>query len=68
MISLHDSCIGRPRTTARSTGFYFYELVEARVDAGLRADCQLLSGVRIRSRDGRAQAFSVYRFYSGRGC
>lgn len=53
---------------ARSAGFYFYDPVEPRVDAGPRADCQLLSGVRIRTREGRASAFSVYRFYSGRGC
>ena len=68
MISSHDSCIGRPKTMRRSTGFYFYDLVEPRADAGPRADCQLLSGVRIRTREGRASAFSVYRFYSGRGC
>ena len=69
----HDDFIARflhrpSEDHARSTGFYFYELVKARADASHRADCQLLSGVRIRSRDGRAQAFSVYRFYSGRGC
>ncbi len=53
---------------ARYAGFYFYDPVEPRVGAGPRADCQLLSGVRIRIKEGRASAFSVYRFYSGRGC
>ena len=69
----HDDFIARfvhrpSEDHARSTGFYFYDLVEARADAGPRADCQLLSGVRIRMREGRAQAFSIYRFFSGRGC
>jgi hypothetical protein len=69
----HDDFIARflhrpSEDHARSTGFYFYDLVEPRPDAGPRADCQLLSGVRIRTREGRALAFSVYRFYSGSGC
>jgi hypothetical protein len=53
---------------ARYAGFYFYDLVELRHDAGPRDDCQLLSGVRVRVREGRALAFSVYRFHQGRGC
>jgi hypothetical protein len=69
----HDDLIARflhqpSEDHARSTGFYFYDLVEARADAGPRADCQLLSGARIRMRGGRAQAFSIYRFYRGRAC
>jgi hypothetical protein len=52
----------------RYAGFYFYDLVELRPDAGPRADCQLLSGVRIRTRAGQSLAFSVYRFYRGDGC
>jgi hypothetical protein len=69
----HDDFIARflhrpSEDHPRSTGFFFYDLVEPREDAGPRADCQLLSGVRIRTRAGRALAFSVFRFYSGRGC
>ena len=69
----HDDFIARflhrpSEDHPRSAGFYFYDLVEARAESGPRADCQLLSGVRIRTRAGRAVAFSVYRFYRGRDC
>jgi hypothetical protein len=69
----HDDFIARfvhrpSEDHARYAGFYFYDLVEPRADAGPRADCQLLSGVRVRVREGRALAFSIYRFYQGRGC
>ena len=69
----HDDFIARfvhrpSEDHTRYAGFYFYDLVEPRNDAGPRADCQLLSGVRVRVREGRTLAFSVYRFYQGRGC
>lgn len=69
----HDDFIARfvhrpSEDHARYTGFYFYDLVEVRADAGHRADCQLLSGVRVRMNNGRTAAFSIYRFYQGRGC
>jgi hypothetical protein len=69
----HDDFIARflhrpSEDHPRSAGFYFYDLVEGREDSGARADCQLLSGVRIHTRAGRAVAFSVYRFYRGRDC
>jgi hypothetical protein len=53
---------------ARYAGFDFYDPVEPRADAGPRAECQLLSGVRVRTRLGHTSAFTVYRFYRGRGC
>ena len=69
----HDDFIARfmhrpSEDHARYAGFYFYDPVEPRADAGPRADCQLLSGIRIRTRQGQSLAFSVYRFYRGRGC
>jgi len=69
----HDAFIARfvhlpSEDHPRYTGFYFYDLVEPRPDAGARADSQLLSGVRMRTRAGQSRAFSVYRFYRGRGC
>jgi hypothetical protein len=69
----HDAFIARflhppSEEHARYTGFYFYEPVELRADAGPRDDCQLLSGVRARTRLGTTHAFTVYRFYRGRGC
>jgi hypothetical protein len=69
----HDDFIARflhppSEDHARYAGFYFYDLVELRADAGPRDDCQLLSGVRVRTRLGRTSAFTVYRFYRGRGC
>jgi hypothetical protein len=69
----HDDFIARfvkrpSEDHARYAGFYFYDLVEPRHDVGPRADCQLLSGVRVRVREGRSLAFSVYRLYQGRGC
>jgi hypothetical protein len=69
----HDDFIARflhrpSEDHSRYAGFYFYDPVEPRASAGPRADCQLLSGVRIRTRQGQSLAFSVYRFYRGGGC
>lgn len=69
----HDDFIARflhrpSEDHPRSAGFYFYDLVEPRGESGSRADCQLLSGVRIRTREGQAVALSIYRFYRGRAC
>lgn len=54
--------------STRYSGFYFYDPIEPREDAGAHASCQLLSGVRARVVSGRVSAFTVYRFYRGRGC
>jgi hypothetical protein len=53
---------------ARYAGFYFYQPIEPRADVGPWAECQLLSGVRIRVRLGRTLAVTVYHFYRGSGC
>jgi hypothetical protein len=52
----------------RYSGFYFYDPIEPREGASAHASCQLLSGVRARVVSGRVSAFTVYRFYRGRGC
>lgn len=69
----HDDFVARflhppSEDHARYAGFYFYDPLEPRAHAGPRAECQLLSGVRVRTRLGRISAFTVYRFYRGRAC